>query len=300
MLVGHQKQWQILKGAAEEDRLSHAYLFFGQEKLGKKTLALELISYLFGQTPNQLIAGGHPDFILITPINKEIQISQIRDLIWRLSLKPSIAPLKATIIDQAHLMNQEAQNCLLKTLEEPKGKTLLILITEYPEMLFPTILSRIQKIKFYPLPKKEIENYLKEQGVEEKKAKIISQISQGRPGVAIDFLEQPEKLKEREKLIEELIKLTKSDLIWRFQYAKKISKATQLKEILNIWLSYFREKLISSLNSKGEPWKIEGLKKILEKIQKTLFLISTTNVNFRLTMETLMLELPFQGGTLEE
>ena len=291
MIVGHKKQWQFLKKSAELGRLSHAYLFTGQEKLGKKTLALEWISLLFGQPPARLLMGVHPDFILITPIQKEIQISQIKDLNYRLSLRPYLASFKTAIIDQAHSMNQEAQNCFLKTLEEPRGNTILILISEYPEFLFPTIRSRSEIIKFYPLAKKEIENYLKEQGVEEKKAQVISQISQGKPGKAIDFLYLPQKLKEREALLNELIKLTKLDLTSRFQYAQKISQMPDLKEILNIWLSYFRENLISSLNSKVAPWKIGRLAKILEKIQETFFLISTTSVNPRLALETLMLEL---------
>jgi len=294
MIIGHQKQWQFLKKSAELGRLSHAYLFSGQEKLGKKTVALEWISLLFGQSPTRLLTGVHPDFILITPVQKEIQISQIKDLNYRVSLRPYLASFKTAIIDQAHSMNQEAQNCFLKTLEEPRGKTLLILISEYPEFLLPTIRSRSEIIKFYQVSKKEIENYLKEQGVEEKKAQVISQISQGKPGLVIDFLNQPQKLKERTAVLNEIIRLTNSDLSLRFQYAQKISQMPDLKEILNIWLSYFRENLISSLNSKVEPWKIEKLVKILEKIQSTNFLISTTNVNSRLALEILMFELSFQ------
>lgn len=289
-IIGHQKQWQFLKRSGELGRLSHAYLFSGQEKLGKKTLALEFIKSFFGSD----ILESHPDFIFIEPVKNEIQINQIRDLNWRLSLKPFSSPLKVAIIDQAHSMNQEAQNCFLKTLEEPRGETLLILITEYPEFLFPTIRSRCEMIKFYPVPKKEIEDYLKEQGIEEKRVKIISQISQGRPGVATDFLKETQKIKEREKLINEIIKLTKSDLASRFQYVKKISTSPELKEILNLWLSYFRENLIFSLSSKVnpkvEPWKIGKLVKVLDKIQEIIFLISTTNINPRLALETLMLE----------
>ncbi|PIV68380.1 MAG: hypothetical protein COS07_04185, partial [Candidatus Aenigmarchaeota archaeon CG01_land_8_20_14_3_00_37_9] len=159
---------------AESGRISHAYLFCGQEKLGKKTIALEWISSLFGQ---DLQNAQHPDLIFLEPTDppsvkdskekptgkKEIRISQIRELIWKLSLKPYSAPYKAVIIDQAHLMNQDAQTSLLKTLEEPKGKTFLILITEMPESLFPTIRSRVENIKFYPVKKEEIKNYLKKQ-----------------------------------------------------------------------------------------------------------------------------------------
>lgn len=288
MLIGHQKQWRFLEKSAEQGRLSHAYLFTGQEKLGKKTLALEFIKSSFGNPP---LLESHPDFLFIEPAKNEIQINQVKNLNWRLSQTTFSAPFKAAIIDQAHLMNIETQNCFLKTLEEPRGETLLILITEHPEFLFPTIRSRCEIIKFFPVPKKEIENYLKEQGVEEKMVRIISQISQGRPGMVIDFLNSPQKLKEREKLRKEIIKLTKSDLTSRFQYVKKISQSADLKEILKIWLTYFREILISDLISQSNPTRLKKISAILKKIQDTYFLISTTNVNPRLAMEILMLEL---------
>jgi len=290
MIIGHQKQWQFLTKSAELGRLSHAYLFTGQEKLGKRTVALEWISQLFGQPSNKLLAVACPDFILITPAQKEIQIGQIRDLNWKLSLKPFSALFKAAVIDQAHLMNAEAQNCFLKTLEEPRGATLLILVTEHPEFLFPTIRSRAEIIKFYPVPKKEIENYLKSQGIEEKKVRLISQTSQGKPGQAVDFLNQPQKLKEREVLINEATNLTKFDLAARFQYAKKISQTFDLKEILNIWLFYFRENLIFNLNSE-QPAKLKKLTNILQKIQEIFFLISTSNINLRLALEILLMEI---------
>jgi len=294
MVIGHQKQWQFLKKSVKLDKFSHAYLFSGQEKLGKKIIAYEFIKLFFGKDTIQ----SHPDFIFIAPIEKEIQIKQIRDLNWRLSLKPFSAPLKAAIIDQAHLMNAEAQNCFLKTLEEPRGETLLILISEYPEFLFPTIRSRTEIIKFYPLPRKEIEDYLKKQGINEEKSRLISEISQGKPGVAVDFLNYPQKLKEREALINEIVKLTKSDLNSRFQYAQKLSKIADFKKILDVWLFHFREILLSRLNKNNlDKIDIDGdskifkIKSILEKIQSTNFLISTTNVNPRLALEILMLEL---------
>jgi len=288
MIIGHQKQWNYLKKIAKSERIPHALLFSGGEHLGKKTIALEFIRLLFGRDFKSL--KGHPDFILITPTESEIQIAQIRELIWKLSLKPSLAPIKAAIIDQAHLMNQEAQNCFLKTLEEPRGNTILILITEYPEMLFPTILSRCQIIKFYPIKKEEIENYFKNQGVKEGKIKEILEISNNKPGEALDFLMEPQKLEERIQRKKELVKILKSDLSFRFQYAKEISKESNLKEILNIWLSCFRENLLTNLNSK-QPEILKKLKNILQKIQSTIFLISTTNVNPRLALEILMLEI---------
>jgi len=292
MIIGHQKQWQFLKKSLELGKLSHAYLFSGQTQLGKKKLALEFAKLINGEN----FDFGHPDLILIEPSEgREIQIVQIRELIQKLSLKPYSAPAKVAIIDQAHLMNSEAQNCFLKTLEEPKGNTILILITEAPETLFPTIRSRCEIIKFYPVKISEIENYLKSQGISKEKSEEIAKLSLGRPGLAIDFLTDPQKLENQKKVIEELIKIAsqKASLSLRFQYVRELAQAPKLREILNIWLNYFRTVLLEQFleNKVKKPeYPSSRLKNIIKQIQNTNFLISTTNVNLRLALEILMLQ----------
>jgi len=296
MIIGHQKQWDFLKKTAETAKFSHAYLFSGLGKLGKRTLALKWVSFLFGQSIGNLT--NHPDLIFIEPLppdsaktstgKEEIRISQIKDLIWRLSLKPSLAPVKAAIIDDAHLMNEEAQTCLLKTLEEPKGKTILILITDKFQELFPTVLSRVQIIKFYPVDNQEIKDYLKKQQITEKDLEEISEIAAGRPGVAVDFVSNSQKINLFHEKIKEIEKISKSDLAFRFQYAKELSTNPQkTREALDTWTLYFRQKLINAIINRQPT---SGLRKILNFLQKTNFLISTTNVNFRMALDALMLE----------
>jgi len=292
MIIGHQKQWQFLRKSLELGKLSHAYLFSGETQLGKKNLALEFAKLINGEN----FDFGHPDLILIEPEGREIQIVQIRELIQKLSLKPYSAFLKVAMIDQAHLMNSEAQNCFLKTLEEPKGNTILILITEAPKTLFPTIRSRCEIIKFYPVKISEIENYLKNQGISKEKSEEIAKLSLGRPGLAIDFLTNPQKLENQKKVIEELIKISsgKTSLSLRFQYAKDLVMNPELNEILNIWLSYFRTVLLEQFlppEVKKPEYPFSKLKNIIKQIQNTNFLISTTSVNPRLALEILMLQL---------
>jgi len=314
MLIGHQKQWQFLKKSAKSGKISHAYLFSGPEHLGKKKIALEFVKLINRwQGPaegGRVVGGWSPDLILIAPQQGgEIQISQIKELIQKLSLKSYSAPFKCAILDKAHLMNQEAQNCFLKTLEEPKGKTLLILITESPEMLFPTIRSRCEIIKFFPVKAAEIENYLEtqakrwvkmkakpsstDQGISRKESAQIIKLSMGRPGLAIDFISDPQKLENQKRIIKELIEISKSDLSFRFQYVRDLSKNPNLKEILEVWLFYFRSILLGSLTPKFKSpgYTPPRLKNILKKIQSTIFLISNTNINSRLALEILMLEL---------
>lgn len=291
MIIGHQKQWQFLKQSAKSGRFSHAYLFSGPEKIGKKTIAFEFIKLINGE---DILKREHSDLILVEPIGQEIRIPQIRELSWRLSLKPYSAPVKVAIIDQAHCLNQEAQNSLLKTLEEPKGSALLILITEAPETLFPTVLSRCERIKFYPVKRSEIEEYLKSQGILPPELEEITKIAMGRPGIAVELACSPQKIEEKKQVIKELIKISKADLFFRFQYAKTISSdPLYLKEVLGIWLNYFRNALLSQVSGgEGfEDYPVAKIKRVLNLIQSTNFLISTTNVNSRLALEILLMEL---------
>jgi len=334
-IIGHQKQWRFLKKTVELGRLPHAYLFSGPSQIGKKTLALELIKFLNCQSESLEIRPCqtckncrdiekkiYPDFVTVEPENKNsgstitpsnqtrtsIQISQIRDLRWRLSLHPYEAKIKTVIIDQADSMTQEAQSAFLKTLEEPKGKTLFILITSSPERLLPTILSRCEKLRFHPIPRNEIEDYLRERGIPEKEMKKILQFCFGKTGLVLNFLSDPSRLEQQEKIIKEVIKINELPLNLRFEYAKILSNNEQnLKEALVVFLRYFRGVLLSAARGKhlsphplperSEGWRrtnvlrVGKLIKILKLTQNINFLVSTTNINSKLALEILLMEL---------
>lgn len=306
-IAGHSPILKFLKNSAKNDKLSHAYLFFGPEKLGKKKTAFEFIKLLNCQDKNfekrpcekcqsckDLEKRSHPDLLFIEPEKgkKEIGIAQIKNLIWQMSLQKYYSPFKAAMIDNAHLMNQESQNCLLKTLEEPKGKAVLILITAFPELLLPTIVSRTKKIGFSRVTDKELEKFLKDRKIPEDKIKKLISAGWGRPGEIMDFLNNPEKLKEKEKKIEELQKLENSPLNLRFEYAKKISQdPEQLKKILNIWLEYFRSRLLASFGNPEEKKMFLKFKKIINLIQDIDFLLSKTETNSSLALEVLLMEI---------
>ncbi len=165
-MLRNPKQWQFLKKTAELGKTPHALLFYGRSACGKQALALEFIKLLNCEAKNfearpcltcrsclDIEKNAHPDLTIVEPQEgKEIKIVQIRNLQNSLSLKAYSAPFKAAIIDQAHLLNQEAQSAFLKILEEPRGNSLFILVSEYPEMLLPTILSRVERLRFYSLP----------------------------------------------------------------------------------------------------------------------------------------------------
>ena len=234
---------QLLKKAAELGRIPHALLFYGQDNQEKMAVALEFVKIINGI---RVLSETNPDLILIEPDQeKEIEISKIRELHSKLYLKSYFSPFKAVIINRAHYLNQEAQSAFLKLLEEPKGETIFILITEYPEQLLPTILSRTERLRFYSDQKYNIP---KEEG------EIISKISG-------------------------------SDLGKRFQYAKELADDPQnLKKVLEKWLNYYREEILANPD---QP----KILKLLKTLQNTHHLISTTNVNPRLALEILMLEM---------
>ncbi|MFH1423891.1 MAG: DNA polymerase III subunit [Candidatus Nealsonbacteria bacterium] len=268
-MLRNPKQWQFLKKTAELGKTPHALLFYGRGACGKRTLALEFIKLLNCESKSfearpcrtcraclDIEKNTHPDLTIVEPQeSKEIKIFQIRELQKNLSLKSYSAPFKTAIIDKAHLLNQEAQSAFLKMLEEPKGNSLFILISEYPEMLLPTILSRVERVRFYSPAARE-------------------------------------KSKEEKEAIDEIIRLSGQNLLSRFQYIKSLAEdSPDLKGLLDIWLSYFREVLLSVINGKSGDYSVAKLRKILKAIQNISFLISTTNVNKRLALEILMLEL---------
>jgi DNA polymerase-3 subunit delta' len=277
-MIGHKKQWKLLSNMALIGELPHALLFSGQEQLGKKTMAIELAKLLLGADVEK---NCHPDFIF----QSGTQIKDIRDLIWKLSLKPYSAGMKIALIDNAHLLNIESQSCFLKTLEEPKGKVLIIMVTSYPEMMLPTIMSRISQIKFFPVPAEEIKSHFNEN---------MSSLSMGRPGRAMELSLNSDKIKEYETIISDLKKIVSSDLGERFKYAKKVladdDSSLKLKEILEDWLNYFRTMLLDKISGKGS-YSVLKIKNIINKIQAIYYLVSTTNVNQKLALEIVMMEL---------
>jgi hypothetical protein len=158
-------------------------------------------------------------------------------------------------------------------------------------MLFDTILSRVQKIRFCPPTSAEIENYLKEKKLGEKERKEILEICGRKPGLVIDLAVNPQKLKQRREKIRELTEIAKSDLALRFQYARTMSENPRdVKEILDIWLSYFR-KIFLEQCSIPDVKKMERIRDTIKSTQNTIFLLSSTNVNPRLALENLMLEI---------
>ncbi len=155
-IVGHKKQIELLEKAMNNGKLAHAYVFAGPEGVGKQTIAKNLAAQML-----EMHSDFHPDFLEVMS-QDGIKIEQIRDLTYKLALKPYQAKYKVALINNADEMSIEAANGLLKSLEEPKSYTYIFLITSNPNKLPKTILSRCQKINFGPLTTEERQQIVSE------------------------------------------------------------------------------------------------------------------------------------------
>ncbi len=339
MIIGHNKVTEFLEKSIMGGRLAHAYLFVGSEHVGKKTVAMEFVKALqciknIGkknlelkfcgqcQSCRDIDRNAQPDVSIIEPEiieskgkkrEQEISIRQIRELQHQLSLFSFGGKYKIAVIDRAERMSREAANALLKTLEEPTQKTIIILISSAPQMILPTVLSRCLLIKFSLVKKEDILLALNKGfkniapvATREK----ISRLAVGRPGLAILFLRNPETIKTQEKELGNLIDLFKKDLNWRFQYAENLSKDIDLaQQVLNQWIMFFRDMLLMKADCRGaiandislyqdkavgdilDKSKLLKFKEAIKKINKTKSIISNSSFNARLALEVLMLNL---------
>jgi len=309
MIIGHQRILEFFKKSVQNKRLAHAYLFTGPAHLGKKTVASEFIRMLNGQEIDQAV---HPDILIVEPeiiekngVKKELEIGidQARKIQHQMSLFSYQADYKIALIDQAEKMTADASNCLLKTLEEPAGQAILILITAEPQLLLSTIVSRCQMIKFLPVAKEKIFRGLAPKYLEAKPLKQIIRLANGRPGLAIQYLENPALLQAQTQIINQLEKLIRTDLNERYQYIEAIAKdVPQSRQILNAWLFWFRDLLLLTLGCSDlviydqslqykDSYSLDKLRNIIQAIKKTDLLLANPSINARLALEVLMLEL---------
>ncbi len=223
-IVGHNRPITILKRALANDALAHAYLFSGENGIGKKLTALALAAAVncrtggpdggCGECPScrGIAALTHPDVHIVMPESEnerllaawsskavekasdEIKIDQIRQAQERLTLTPSEGSKKVLIVDGAETLNTSAQNAFLKTLEEPPGDALIILIASMPQSLLPTIRSRCQEIRFQPLPRRVLARTLmQKRGLPEGDAWFLAALAGGSMGRAIEMDVEQEK-----------------------------------------------------------------------------------------------------------
>jgi DNA polymerase-3 subunit delta' len=201
-VFGHDRPKARLSLALGGDRLHHAWLFTGRPGIGKARVALRMAQALccergqIGRGPEALAAcgqcrhcrrmdaGQHPDLLSVAPDGKQIKIEQVRDLTKRLTYSPFEGQWRVIIIHDAHLFGVEAANALLKTLEEPPARNLFILLTDQPQRLLPTTLSRCMTLRFGAFDITEVRRWLEAQGHPAERATLAAALAEGSLGRA--------------------------------------------------------------------------------------------------------------------
>lgn len=222
-ILGQERVLGYLKAALQRGRLAHAYLFLGPEGVGKESVARALAAALNCAHPREdgdacgvcpsckrLLAGTHPDFHLIRPTSKErppkITIDQIREFRRVTAYPPVAGGWRVALMKPGEDMKVEAVNALLKTLEEPPPQNLLILTAGVEADLFPTVVSRCQKLAFTPLPYPVIQGELRRRGLSPDQAALLTALSGGSLGRAL-ALEPEELLHQRQQALADLAAL---------------------------------------------------------------------------------------------
>jgi DNA polymerase-3 subunit delta' len=281
-IVGQKKPIRVLKNLIRSNRIGHAFLFTGKEGIGKKITAIAFAKAIncFNLTENyepcnrcssclKIEKNIHPDFQIITPLNSVITIEQIRNIKDIIYWQPLGSRKKVFLIDDAHKMTVQASNSLLKILEEPPQFAVLILITNSPETILPTIISRCHQISFHPINKGEQRDILMGMnfGLEKNQLEEIILFSSGNLGKAIELAGEPVKLKEKSRYIDWLIG-TKPEEVMSKYFS---SPENEVKDILNSFLEFselmvllFRDILFFQLGLPQEmlsfPERVERIK----------------------------------------
>lgn len=270
-IVGNDIAKKTLKKAVELNKKSHSYMFIGISGIGKKIIAKEFAKMILCLDEKKYCnkcksciefdSNNNPDFIFIEPENGSIKIDQIRSVQKKVSEKPIISENKVCIINDADLMTVEAQNCLLKTLEEPPVYMTIILVGTNESSFLPTIKSRCTIMYFERIKDEEIKKYLEDNFKGQRIPTNITQIADGSIGKAIYLKDKAEIYENINKIVDNL---QNYDIIQILKNAEEIYKAKD--EIFEI-LEYINVLLIKKTRTN---YKYANCIEIIEETKKRI------------------------------
>ncbi|GAC1640973.1 MAG: DNA polymerase III subunit delta' [Ktedonobacteraceae bacterium] len=326
-IIGHTHAIDILRRTLAAQQVRHAYLFTGPPHIGKSLLAHRFAQTLLctgGPDPaiapqepcntclscRKVLHGNHPDIhVIAKPADKQfILIEQVRALQSDSARRTLEGRRNIFIIENAHEMNIQAANCLLKTLEEPEPDVVLLLTVPDVGLLLPTILSRIQLITMQLLTSMHIKNTLIQVwNVEPKEADLIASLAAGRMGWAVQAVEDEELLTQRKAQLDLLTKLPSASRVQRFDLVQRISADSEkVQSLLELWLLWWRDMVLAANNcldltvniDMRSLLKTQAIKvgtaeaeHMVRAILHTMEAIEQ-NVNPRVALEVLMLDMP--------
>ncbi|MFO8111423.1 MAG: DNA polymerase III subunit delta' [Desulfosalsimonadaceae bacterium] len=327
-IIGQQRQIRMLAAALQKKEVPHAMLFTGEAGIGKKTTAIHFAmacncthpmpmagGFVFSGSVNpcgecrpcrKIASGNHPDVYHIQPPGATIKIEQIRTLCSALALRPHEALLRVVLLSDAHLMNAEAGNALLKVLEEPPEKTIFILAAPEAADILPTIVSRCRHLRFNPIPEDQLEAFLVEhRGMTPENAMIVASMANGSIGRALSICDDDWILHHRRRVIEQMEiifrKAAGQDLCFSEMLAQDRKKLGFSLEIMKSWLrdlavsQYFPEKVCNrdirgQLAALAKTVDMDGLIEKTDAVWQAERAVKT-NANARLAIEAMMMRL---------
>ena len=289
-LIGNSKIKEYLTNVALNNQNLHSYIFAGPEGIGKKLFAMNFAKMLLCLSDNKpcnnckscisFDGGNHTDFMLINAEDgKSIKIEQIRVMQEKIVEKPILSARKVYIINDAELMTKEAQNCLLKTLEEPPEYVIIILIVSNESKLLNTVKSRCVKIEFSKLSNEEINNYLLENGLDKLSDAMLEQCN-GSLKAPLTIGDKVQEYQSIEKIINSL---DKTDIAKVWNSSEILYKSQD--EILD-FLDYINVILYNKLLKDDKMAYINSIN-IVEQTKKNLL----ANANYNMCIDNLLLKL---------
>lgn len=201
-VIGHADVVSLLE--AELQRPAQAYLFTGPESVGKASVALRFAAGLLGGVGDErarrlALAGTHPDLWILEPEGAtSLGVEQARDMVARASMTPVEASRTVFLVPEAGAMTEQAANALLKTLEEPLGSVVFLLVAQSEEDFPPTVASRCRTIHMGRVPADEVVSALEQRGLSPAEAEGVAVVAGGRPGLALSLMSQPDVARFRE------------------------------------------------------------------------------------------------------
>lgn len=301
-IIGQDFAKKYLTNSIKKNKINHAYMFEGIDGIGKKKLSQELAKILL-DTEN---VESTPDYINIHPDGNSIKISQIRKLQTDIIVKPH-KQYKIYIINQAESMTIEAQNALLKTLEEPPEYAIIILITSNKESLLDTIKSRCEIIKFLPISIVDLNNYLITKGIDKNRAQLLSTFARGSIEKAIELSESADFAIMRDEIQTYIEIMLDKDMIDILEISASMEKyKNDSINVLDILINYFRDMML--LKEKVDKSMIINIDKITfiqnmskkitySQVSKIIDIIEDTkkkirsNCNFNISIQVMALNI---------
>ncbi len=328
-VYGHRWAVELLRQQMAQGKVAHAYLFTGPSQIGRGTLARWLAQALLcegevsppcGRCPacRRVAAEVHPDLHRLHLDLQEggrrtLGIESVREMRQSLAERPFYGRRKVYLIEDAECLTVEAENALLKTLEEPPPFVVLLLVALSDHLLLPTIVSRCQVLSLRPLPRREVRQALVEHwGASEEQADLLAALSQGRLGWAVQALNDPQVLRRRQENLATLGRLLGAGLLERFAFAEsqerlwRHGKAALVLEMLECWQGWWRDLFLVAQGcvdlvvNRDQMEVLQGTGRQVSSQSALAFLQALRvarerlrdQVNPRLALEELLLQLP--------